>query len=112
MMGDDLRAEHDALAERLAVRRSIDLVRRGAYAGFASFIAIGLSARLAFDRWFSVSVRRFRSPPFLFYSAIVLAIALAVLAAVLFVRARRLMRAEDASFARLLELRQQLELDP
>ena len=108
----DLRAEHDALAERLAARRSIDIARRGAYAGFAAFIAVGLSAKLAFDRWFSVSLKRFKGHPVFFYAALAVAIVLASLAAVQFARARRLMRAEDASFARLLELRQRLELDP
>jgi hypothetical protein len=107
-----LRAEHDALAASLAARTSIDHARRGAYLGFATLLALGLAARLAFDRWFSTRVTRFRGPPVFFYAAASLAVALLVLAAVEVVRARRLMRAEDARFARLRELRRRLELDP
>jgi hypothetical protein len=108
----ELRAEHDALAERLAARRSIDQVRRGAYAGFGAFIAAGLTAKLGFDRWISTRVTRFRGPPVFFIVALAVALALAAVALVAFVRARRLMRAEDAEFARLRELRARLELDP
>jgi hypothetical protein len=107
-----LRAEHDALAERLAARRSIDLVRRGAYTGFAAFIASGLAAKLAFDRWFSTRSTRFRGPPVFFFVALAAALVLAVLAAAALARARGLMRAEDAEFARLRALRARLELDP
>jgi hypothetical protein len=39
----DLRREHDALAARLEARRSIDLVRRCAYSGFAGFVASGIA---------------------------------------------------------------------
>jgi hypothetical protein len=107
-----LRREHDALAERLAVRRSIDLVRRGAYTGFAAFIASGLAGKLAYDRWFSVRVTRFKGPPVFFIVALAVALALICAAALFGTRARRLMRAEDTAFARLRELRARLELDP
>ena len=107
-----LRAEHNALAERLAARRSIDLMRRGAYTGFAGFIASGLAAKLAFDRWFSTRLTRFRGPPVYFVVALAVALVLAVLAMAALARARRLMRAEDAEFARLQALRARLELDP
>jgi hypothetical protein len=109
---EELRAEHDALAERLAARRSIDQVRRGAYAAFAAFVAAGLAAKLGFDRWFSTRESRFVGPPVLFVAALALALALAFAAAVAFSRARRLMRAEDVEFARMRELRARLELDP
>jgi hypothetical protein len=107
-----LRAEHDALAERLAARRSIDLVRRGAYAGFAGFVASGLAVKLAFDRWFSLRPTRFRGPPIFFFVALAAALVLGVIAAASLARARRIMRAEDAEFARLQALRARLELDP
>lgn len=107
-----LRAEHDALASRLAARRSIDLVRRGAYTAFAGLISVGLSIKLAVDRWFSVRPTRFKGPPVFFFAALAVALVLVVLAAVAFARARRLMRGEDAEFARLRALREQLELDP
>ncbi len=86
-----LRREHDALAEQLATRRSIDLVRRGAYTGFAAFIAGGLSVKLAYDRWFSTRVARFRGPPVYFFVALAATLVLVALAARYFVRARRLM---------------------
>ena len=110
--GGDLRSEHDVLAERLAARRSIDLVRRGAYVGFAGFIASGLSVKLGFDRWFSTRATRFRGPPVFFFIALAAALVLVVAAALLFARARRHMRAADAQFARMQELRRRLELDP
>lgn len=107
-----LREEHDALAAALAARSSIDHARRGAYLGFAALIAAGLSAKLAFDRWFSTRVTRFRGPPVFFYVAAVVTLVLVAAAAVEAVRSRRLMREEDARFARLQELRRRLELDP
>ena len=110
--GHELRAEHDRLAERLAARRSIDFVRKGAYTGFVGFIASGLALKLAFDRWFSTRATRFRGPPVFFFAALALALVLVVVALVLFLRARRLMRAEDEEFARMRELRRRLELDP
>jgi hypothetical protein len=108
----ELRAEHDALAERLAARRSIDLVRRGAYTGFAGFIAVGLAAKLAYDRWFSIRLTRFKGPPVFFFTAAAIAAVLVALAVYFLLRARRLMREEDAQFARMSELRRRLELDP
>ncbi len=107
-----LRAEHDALAERLAVRRSIDVARRAAYCGFVTFIAGGLAVKLAWDRWFSMRITRFKGPPMFFAIALAAALVLGVVTAVLWVRARRLMRAEDVEYARFRELRGVLELDP
>jgi hypothetical protein len=108
----ELRAEHDSLAERLSARRSIDLVRRGVYAGFFGFLAGGMSVKLAYDRWFSTRVTRFRGPPVYFFAALALAIVLLVAAAWIFLRARRHMGEEDAQFARMRDLRRRLELDP
>ncbi len=107
-----LRAEHDRLAERLAARRSIDLVRRGAYSGFAAFIASGLALKLGFDRWISTRATRFRGPPVFFFVALGVAVVLLAVTLLVFVRARRHMRVEDAHFARMQELRRHLELDP
>ncbi len=107
-----LRAEHDALLARLAVRRSIDHMRRFAYAAFAAFIAAGLSVKLAHDRWFSVRPNRFRGPPVYFFVALAAMAVLAVVATVQLLRARRLMRAEDALFARMQALRGRLGIDP
>ena len=107
-----LRAEHDALHARLAIRRSIDLVRRGAYAGFAGFLASGLAVKLAYDRWFSVRLTRFKGPPVFFFLALGLGLVLLALAASFAARARRLMREEDALYARMRALRDELGLDP
>lgn len=107
-----LRREHDEIAERIAARRSIDLIRKGAYTGFAALIASGLAIKLGYDRWFSARVTRFRGPPVYFIVAAACALVLATLAIVFVVRARRIMRAEDALFARLRALRDRLGLDP
>ncbi len=107
-----LRAEHDVLAEKLAVRRSVDAVRRAAYSGFGAVIASGLATRLAWDRWFSTRATRFRGPPIYFFLALGAALVLGVVAALLWIRARRLMRAEDADYARFRALRSTLDLDP
>ena len=108
----ELRSEHDDLARRLATRGSIDLVRRGAYTGFVAFIASGLAAKLAYDRWFSTRVNRFKGPPVYFFVALSVAVILAVTASWFLLRARRTMRTEDALFARMRQLRDQLQLDP
>ncbi|WP_242356010.1 MULTISPECIES: hypothetical protein [unclassified Anaeromyxobacter] len=110
-----LRAEHDALAARLEIRRSIDHVRRGAYVGFAALIGIGLAVKLGWDRWGTpapgVARKIPTGPPVFFYLAVVLAAVLAALALREALRARRLMRDEDALFSRLLALRGMLGLD-
>ncbi len=107
-----LQAEHDELARKLAVRRSIDVMRRFAYTAFAAVITSGLTVKLAWDRWFSIRPNRFRGPPVYFFIALTVTITLLAISAILFVRARRLMRAEDALFARMRALRERLGLDP
>ena len=97
-----LRAEHDDLARKLATRRSIDHVRRGAWAAFLLVITGGLAGKLAWDRWASTHPRAFKGPPVLVHLA---------LAASAFVRARRLMRQEDRDFERLRALRRELGLE-
>jgi hypothetical protein len=110
-----LRAEHDALAARLEIRHSIDHVRRGAYEGFAAVIGFGLAVKLAWDRWGTPApgvVRKIPTgPPLFFYLAVVVAVVLVVLTVRELVRARRLMREEDALFARLVALRGALGLE-
>lgn len=111
-----LRAEHDALARRLEVRRSIDLVRRGAYLGFAALVGVGLSAKLAWDRWGTPPAGLTREPPtgfpIFFLAAAAVTLVLVLLALRDARRARRLMREEDALFARFRALRATLRLDP
>jgi hypothetical protein len=111
-VSDDLRAEHDRLAARLEIRRSIDHVRQGAYGFFFSFISAGLAVKLAYDRWWSVRPTRFKGPPIWFFSVALLALLLVAFTIRAFLRARRLMAEENADFARLRDLRARLGLDP
>jgi len=107
-----LRAEHDALAERLAARASVDDVRRGFYAILLLVITAGLTAKLGYDRWGPYHPRAFRGPPFLFFlalAAVLLSIAVAVFS---FARGRRKMRAEEAEFTRFKSIREKLGLGP
>jgi len=106
-----LRAEHDDLASRLAARRSVDEARKALYTGFFAVIAVGLSARLAFDRWFSTRVTAFKGPPMFFFCAAAVSAVLGVLAIGWWLRARRRMRDEDALFARFQQLRARLGID-
>lgn len=106
-----LRAEHDDLARRLGTRRSVDLVRRGAWAAFLLVITGGLAGKLGWDRWGSTSPRAFKGPPVLLYLALLSAVLCLAVAAASFARARRLMRAEDRDYRRLRELRHRLGID-
>jgi hypothetical protein len=110
-----LRAEHDALAERLAARRSVDHVRTGAYVGFAAFIGALLSVKLAWDRWGpphpGVVKKLPHGIPLFFILAVVVTAILALLTARALRRAATLRRDEDALFARLRALRAALGLD-
>jgi hypothetical protein len=110
-----LRAEHDALAEKLALRRSVDHVRSGAYVGFAALIGVGLSVKLAWDRWGPPRpgvVRKIpHGPPLFFVLAAFATVVLALVAARAFRRAATLRRDEDALFVRFRALREALGLD-
>lgn len=112
---EGLRAEHDALAERLAVRTSIDWARKAFYQIFAGLIAVGLTVKLAWDRWGTLRpgvVRKLhKGPPLFLWIAGAVAIVLLLVAIRSFARARRLMREEDAHWARYRELRSALGLD-
>lgn len=112
---EGLRAEHDALAERLAVRTSIDWARKAFYQLFLGLISVGLTAKLAWDRWGTLKpgvVRKaFTGPPLFLWLAVAAAVVLLLLAIRSFARARRLMRDEDARWARYRELRSVLGLD-
>ncbi|MGA8890714.1 MAG: hypothetical protein WB493_04035 [Anaeromyxobacteraceae bacterium] len=109
-----LRAEHDRLASRVAIRRSIDDVRRGAYGGFAFFIATSLSLKFAWDRW-GWGPKTGRPPgkyPLLFLAALSIAIVLGAFTFRSFRRARLAMQVEDQDFARLKEIRRHLGVEP
>jgi hypothetical protein len=109
----ELRAEHDRLASRVAVRRSIDDVRRGAYAGFAFFVATCLSLKFAWDRW-GWGPKTGRPPgryPLLFLAALAIALFLGAFTFRSFRRARLAMQVEDQDFARLREIRARLGIE-
>ncbi len=111
-----LRAEHDALAERLAIRTSVDAARRAFYLTFFGLLSVGLTVKLAWDRWGVLkpgTVRRIvgKRPLFLYVAGVV-AILLLVGAIRWFLAARRLMREEDARYGRSRQLRHMLGLDP
>ncbi len=113
---DALRAEHDALARRLSVRTSIDEIRKALYLGFLGLLSVGLSVKLAWDRWGTLRpgvVRKLHTgPPLFFIMAVAAALVLLVLAALYFARSRRLMREEDALYARYRQLRGELGHEP
>src|SRR5512133_1554068 len=109
-----LRAEHDALAERLRVRHTVDELRKAAYAGFAAVVSFGLTAKFAWDRWGWGKIKpRIRGRyPLLFAAALVLFLALAILAVRAWRRAQAHRREEEPMYARFRELRRTLRLDP
>jgi cytochrome c-type biogenesis protein CcmH/NrfF len=110
-----LRAEHDALAQQLETRRSIDELRTAAYAGFATFLSLGLAIKFAWDRW---GWSKLPNPPvrgrypLLFLGAVLLFGLLAAVTVRAVRRARAHRRGEEALYARFRELRDRLGLDP
>ncbi len=110
-----LRAEHDALAERLGVRTSVDVLRRGLYALFVGLIGAGTSVKLAWDRWGpgkpGVVRKVVGARPLFLYVAVAVTLVLLVGAIAALLKARRLAREEDRLFARFRQLRSELGLD-
>jgi hypothetical protein len=113
---DALRAEHDDLARRLAVRRSVDATRRALYQIFFGVLSVGLGIKLAFDRWGAPRpgvVRKIPTgPPLFFWAAVAVALLLLALALRSFLAARRLRAEEEALWARYRGVRAALGLDP
>jgi len=114
-MDSALRAEHDALAEKLRIRRSVDELRTAAYSGFAAVISLGLTVKFGWDRWGWSKLPR--PPvrgryPLLFSAALILFAILATLAVRAWRRAQARRLEEEALYARFRELRQTLRLDP
>jgi hypothetical protein len=109
-----LRAEHDALAGRLGTRASVDRMKEGGVLAFFSVVALGMSCKLAWDRWGWLPVDKPPPPPglpFFFLVAVLVTAVLVGYSARAFVRAARLRREESALFARFLALRSELGLD-
>ncbi len=111
-----LRAEHDDLARRLAIRRSVDEARRALYRLFFGLLSVGLTVKLSWDRFGvlkpGVVRKASRGPPLFLWLATAVAVVLLVLAIRSFLRTRRLQREEEALYARYRALRETLRLDP
>ena len=109
-----LRAEHDRIAEEIGTRLSVDHVQNGGVLTFFSVISVGLTAKLAWDRWGWLPVNKPPPPPGLpawFLVALALAAVLVAFTIREFVRAGRLRAVEAEKFQRLLTLRKELGLD-
>ena len=109
-----LRVEHDRIAEEIGTRRSVDHVQNGGVLAFFAFISVGLTAKLAWDRWGWLPVRRVAPPPGIpmwFLMALVVAAVLVGFTVREFVRARSLRVIEEQKFHRMLALRKELGLD-
>ena len=109
-----LRAEHDALAERLGTRLSVDRMKEGGVLAFFSVMAFGMTCKLAWDRWGWLPVNKPTPPPgvpMYFLGATLVTAVVVGYAVRAFVRAARLRREEAALYARFLALRARLGLD-
>jgi hypothetical protein len=109
-----LRAEHDRLAEEIGTRVSVDHVQKGGVLTFFAVVLVGLTAKLAWDRWGWLPVNKPTPPPGIalwFLLALLLALAVIAFAVREFGRAARLRVVENAKYQRVLELRRILELD-
>jgi hypothetical protein len=110
-----LRAEHDALAERLGTRASVDRMKEGGVLTFFTVIAFGMTCKLGWDRWGWLPVNKPKPEgeyPLFFLLAALVTLVLLRHAVMRFLAAQVLRREEAALFARLRELRARLELDP
>jgi hypothetical protein len=109
-----LRAEHDRIAEEIGTRKSVDHVQNGGVLAFFAFISVGLTVKLAWDRWGWLPVNKPPPPPGMpmwFAMAMVLAIVLIAFTVREFVRASACRAVELEKFERLKALRRVLELD-
>ncbi len=110
-----LRAEHDALAERLATRASVDRMKEGGVLTFFTVISLGMTCKLGWDRWGWLPVDRPRPEgiyPLWFLLGALLTLVLLGVAVKRYVMAHRLRQEEAALFAHFRALRARLELDP
>jgi hypothetical protein len=109
-----LRAEHDALAERVATRVSVDRMKEGGVLTFFTVICLGMTCKLAWDRWGWLPANKPKPEgeyPLFFLIGALLTLVLLRSAVQRFRQASALRREEAALFARLRALRARLELD-
>jgi hypothetical protein len=113
---DPQRAEHDALAARLAARESILVVRRASVSFFLALLLLGLTGKLAWDRWGGVlpgqPLHTPQHGPALHVWGLMLASIVAFAFSIRwFLRARKLLAGEAALFERFKKLRAALGFD-
>jgi hypothetical protein len=109
-----LRAEHDALAERLATRASVDRMKEGGVLTFFTIISLGMTCKLGWDRWGWLPAHKPKPEgeyPLWFLLGALLTLVLLRLAVRRFLAARALRQDEAALFERLRALRARLGLD-
>lgn len=109
-----LRAEHDALAERLATRASVDRMKEGGVLTFFTVISFGMTCKLAWDRWGWLPVNKPKPEghyPLWFLLGALLTLVLLRYAVRQYRQAAALRRDELARFERLRALRARLGLD-
>jgi hypothetical protein len=109
-----LRAEHDALAERISTRVSVDRMKEGGLMTFFTVIGFGMTCKLGWDRWGWLPVNKPKPEgeyPLWFLLMALITLVLLRLAVRHFQAAAVLRREEDALFQRLRALRTQLGLD-
>jgi len=111
-----LRVEHDAVAQRLAVRPSVEALRWAATYGFLGLVAFGISWGLTWDRYGKTPTPHALAHTDLYRFGALLtflaSVVLAVLCVVALTRWRRLAREEDQLFEKLRALRRALGIDP
>ena len=109
-----LRAEHDALAGRLATRTSVDRMKEGGVLTFFTVISFGMTAKLGWDRWGWLPVHKPKPEgeyPLWFLLGGLVTLVLLSFAVRQFRRASALRQQEAALFERFRALRARLELD-
>lgn len=109
-----LRAEHDALADRLATRASVDRMKEGGVLTFFTVISLGMTAKLGWDRWGWLPANKPKPEghyPLWFLLGALLTLVLLRYAVRQYRRASALRQEEAALFERFRALRARLELD-
>ena len=109
-----LRAEHDALIERVSTRASVDRMKEGGVLTFFTVIAFGMTCKLGWDRWGWLPANKPKPEghyPLWFLLGALVTLVLLYYAVRQFLRARALRREEAVLFAQLQALRARLELD-